>query len=58
MQEMFESEGYGVDFKDFKKDITPEEMRAKLSFLQDEFLKQEQANTSKVQAHKKNRSTN
>jgi len=53
MQEMFESEGYGVDFKDFKKDMTQEELMEKLSSLQEEFLKQEQANTSKAQARKK-----
>jgi hypothetical protein len=53
MQEMFAGEGYDVDFKDFKKDMTPEEMMAKLSSLQEEFLKQEQTNTSKKQARKK-----
>jgi hypothetical protein len=53
MQEMFESEGYDVDFKELKKDMTPEEMMAKLSSLQEKFLKQEQTNTSKTQARKK-----
>lgn len=31
MQEMFESEGFDLDLDDFKKDMTPEEMMAKLN---------------------------
>ncbi len=53
MQGMFESEGINVDFKDFNKDMTSEELIAKLSSLGEEFLKQEQANASKTKARKK-----
>ena len=53
MQDMFESEGFDVDFKDFKKDMTPEEMMAKLSSLQEELLNQEKINTSKKRPAKK-----
>ncbi len=53
MQDMFESEGFDVDFKDFKKDMTSEEMMAKLSSLQEELLNQEKISTSKKRPEKK-----
>ncbi len=53
MQEMFENEGFDLDFKDFKNDMTPEEMMARLSSLQEEFLQQEQNKTANTYTRKK-----
>ncbi len=53
MEGMFEGFGFDMDFSDFSKDMTAEEMMAKMKGLEDDFLKQEENRGSKKASRKK-----
>lgn len=53
MESMFESAGFDINLKDIEKDMTPEEMVAKMKSLEEEFLKQQENIASKKTARKK-----
>lgn len=53
MEDMFEEFGFDVDLKDLNKNMSEEEMIAKLKSLQDEFLMQEKNRNSKKFSRKK-----
>ena len=53
MESVFESVGFYMDFKDFDKDMSPEEMIAKMKSLEEEFLKQQESLNSEKASRKK-----
>ena len=53
MESVFESVGFDMDFKDFDKDMSPEEMIAKMKSLEEEFLKQQESLNSEKASRKK-----
>jgi hypothetical protein len=53
MEDMFESFGFDMDLEDLKKDMTTEEMMAKINSMEEELQKQEEIRNSKKSYRKK-----